>query len=291
MWASPTRGKRTSSSRPPTGVTSGSSARYGPRPVRCTSVARRSRPAAWSPGATLLDAGAEGRVWSLDVSKRYISRRITAHPSKSRRQRLPWSESLARRFSARPGKFATFALWVLPPGRPGGITATHRLDGWICPSAVDRRPQRMAGSKTRIHKGATLGVRNRVVVRARLGRPSSRAGGGRGQQREHGLHHQRVDTRRGRESGPRADAEAEAPRELQGPVHLSGASGLPSGRPHRPPQRTGHRGLCGAARTTGPPRGAQRKRLARTGPGGSPGQVIGDALANGRPVLFGYLSR
>ncbi len=65
-------------------------------------------------GATLLDAGAEGRVWSLDVSKRYIiSRRITAHPSKSRRQRLPWSESLARRFSARPGKFATFALWVL----------------------------------------------------------------------------------------------------------------------------------------------------------------------------------
>jgi hypothetical protein len=116
VWASATRGKRTSSSRPPTGATSGSSTRYSPRPVRCTSVAPRSRPAAWSPGATLLDAGAEGRVWSLDVSKRYIiSRRIMAHPSKSRRQRLPWSESLARRFSARPRKFATFTLWVLLP--------------------------------------------------------------------------------------------------------------------------------------------------------------------------------
>jgi hypothetical protein len=146
------------------------------------------------------------------------------------------------------------------PGRPGGITATHRLDGWICPSAVDRRPQRMAGPKTRIHKGTTLGVRNRVVVRARLGRPSSRAGGGRGQQREHGLHHQRVDTRRGRENGPRVDAEAEAPRELRGPVRLSGASGLPSGRPHRPPQRTGHRACVALLVPPGRPRGAQRKR-------------------------------
>ena len=71
---SPTRGKRTSSSRPPTGVTSGSSARYGPRPVRCTSFCTSSLwPAAWSPGAALLDAGAEGSVWSLDLSALALS--------------------------------------------------------------------------------------------------------------------------------------------------------------------------------------------------------------------------
>ena len=138
-------------------------------------------------------------------------------------------------------------------GQQGPRSLIHRV--WSEPSTTGRLHREQPGPRTGWPiKGTTWVGPLREVVRARPGSPSSRAGGGHGRQRGRGLHRQRAGTRHGKESGLRADAGAEGPRDLQGPVRLSGASGPPTGRPYRPPQRSGRRGRHGAARTSGPPR-------------------------------------
>jgi hypothetical protein len=89
----------------------------------------------------------------------------------------------------------------------------------------------------------------------------------------------------------RADTGAQGSRELQEGRPLTAASGPPIGLPRRAPQRT--RAPTFAWRCSYQRVASLRSADAsvQTGPGGSTGQFIGDALANGLRVLFGYLAR